>query len=117
VVEGRRRGRELGFPTANLETENELIPPHGVYATIVTIDGAQLGGVTNIGTRPTFGETGSTIETHILADVGDLYGRPIRVAFVQRLRDERRFEDVDALRTQIDADRQRAERLFARLAV
>jgi len=117
VVEGRRRGRELGFPTANLETENELIPPHGVYATIVTIDGVQHGGVTNIGTRPTFGEAGSTIETHILAEVGDLYGRSIRIAFVQRLRDERRFEDVDALRTQIDADRQRAERLFARLAV
>ena len=117
VVEGRRRGRELGFPTANLQTDNELIPPHGVYATIVTIDGVQHGGVTNIGTRPTFGESGSTIETHILADVGDLYGRPIRVAFVQRLRDERRFEDVDALRSQIDADRQRAERLFARLAV
>ena len=58
VVEGRRRGRELGFPTANLETENELIPPHGVYATIVTIDGVQHGGVTNIGTRPTFGEAG-----------------------------------------------------------
>ena len=71
----------------------------------------------SFGTRPTFGESGSTIETHILADVGDLYGRPIRVAFVQRLRDERRFEDVDALRTQIDADRQRAGRLFARLAV
>jgi riboflavin kinase/FMN adenylyltransferase len=117
VVEGRRRGRELGFPTANLDTENELIPPHGVYATIVTIDGVQHGGVTNIGTRPTFGESGSTIETHILAEVGDLYGRPLRVAFVQRLRDERRFEDVDALRSQIDADRQRAERLFARLAV
>src|SRR5687767_6547699 len=117
VVEGRGRGRELGFPTANLETENELIPPHGVYATIVTIGGVQHGGVTNIGTRPTLGESGSTIETHILAEVGDLYGRPLRVAFVQRLRDERRFEDVDALRSQIDADRQRAERLFARLAV
>jgi riboflavin kinase / FMN adenylyltransferase len=117
VVEGRRRGRELGFPTANLETANELIPPHGVYATIVTIDGVQHGAVTNIGTRPTFGETTATVETHVLADVGDLYGRTIRVAFVQRLRDERRFEDVDALRTQIDADRQRAERLFARLAV
>ena len=117
VVEGRRRGRELGFPTANLETPNELIPPHGVYATIVTIDGVQLGAVTNIGTRPTFGETEATIESHILSDVGDLYGRTIRVAFVQRLRDERRFEDVDALRTQIDADRERAGRLFARLAV
>ena len=117
VVEGRRRGRELGFPTANLDTANELIPPHGVYATVVTIDGVQHGGVTNIGTRPTFGEAGATIETHILGEVGDLYGRSIRVAFVQRLRDERRFEDVDSLRTQIDADRQRAERLFSRLAV
>jgi riboflavin kinase/FMN adenylyltransferase len=117
VVEGRRRGRELGFPTANLQTDNELIPPHGVYATIATIDGVQYGAVTNIGTRPTFGETVATVETHILGDVGDLYGRTIRVAFVQRLRDERRFEDVDALRIQIDADRQRAERLFARLAV
>jgi riboflavin kinase/FMN adenylyltransferase len=117
VVEGRRRGRELGFPTANLDTPNELIPPHGVYATVVTIDGVQHGAVTNIGTRPTFGETGATIESHVLAEVGDLYGRSIRVAFVQRLRDERRFEDVDALRQQIDADRQRAERLFARLAV
>ncbi len=117
VVEGRRRGRELGFPTANLETSNELIPPHGVYATIVTIDGVLLGAITNIGTRPTFDETRTTIETHVLGDVGDLYGRSIRVAFIQRLRDERRFEDVDALRTQIDADRQRAERLFARLSV
>jgi riboflavin kinase/FMN adenylyltransferase len=118
VVEGRRRGRELGFPTANLDTENELVPPHGVYATMVAIDGVVHGGVTNVGTRPTFGEsTTTTIETHILADVGNLYGRRIRVCFVQRLRDERRFEDVDALRAQIDADRAHARRLFARLAV
>jgi riboflavin kinase/FMN adenylyltransferase len=117
VVEGRKRGRELGFPTANLETQNELLPPHGVYATMVTIDGVVHGGVTNIGTRPTFGETTPTIETHILADVGDIYGRTIRVSFVQRLRDERRFPDVDALRVQIDADRQKAEQLFSRLSI
>jgi len=117
VVEGRKRGRELGFPTANLQTDNELLPPHGVYATMVTIDGVVHGGVTNIGTRPTFEESVPTLETHILAPVGDLYGRTIRVAFIQRIRDERRFEDIDALRAQIDADRQRAERLFSRLAV
>ena len=117
VVTGRRRGRELGFPTANLETSNELIPPHGVYATMVTVDGTIHGGVTNIGTRPTFGDSGTTVETHVLADVGDLYGKTMQVAFVQRLRDERRFEDVDALRAQIDADKRRAERLFTRLAV
>ena len=117
IVEGKRRGRELGFPTANLETQNELVPPNGVYATIMTIDGVVHGGVTNIGMRPTFGETAPTIETHVLDYSGDLYGQTVRLAFVQRLRDERRFEDVDALRAQIDADKRRAERLFTRLAV
>ena len=117
IVEGRRRGRELGFPTANLETRNELVPPNGVYATIMTIDGVVHGGVTNIGMRPTFGETTPTIETHVLDYSGNLYGHTVRLAFVQRLRDERRFEDVDALRAQIDADKRRAERLFTRLAV
>ena len=117
IVEGKRRGRELGFPTANLETRNELVPPNGVYATIMTIDGVVHGGVTNIGMRPTFGETAPTIETHVLDYSGNLYGQTVRLAFVQRLRDERRFEDVDALRAQIDADKRRAERLFTRLAV
>jgi riboflavin kinase / FMN adenylyltransferase len=117
IVEGRKRGRELGFPTANLQTENELVPPNGVYATIMTIDGVVHGGVTNIGLRPTFGENTPTIETHVLGFAGNLYGQTVRLAFVQRLRDERRFEDVDALRTQIDADKRRAERLFTRLAV
>src|SRR5687767_7111961 len=117
VIGGHRRGRELGFPTANLETSNELIPPHGVYATMVTIDGVVHGGVTNIGTRPTFGESNTTVETHVLANVGDLYGKTMQVAFVQRLRDERRFEDVDALRTQIEADRRRAQGLLSRLSV
>ena len=114
---GAAEGGNWGFPPRTSRRSNELIPPHGVYATIVTIDGVLLGAITNIGTRPTFDETRTTIETHVLGDVGDLYGRSIRVAFIQRLRDERRFEDVDALRTQIDADRQRAERLFARLSV
>jgi len=117
IVEGRRRGRELGFPTANLETQNELVPPNGVYATIMTIDGVVHGSVTNIGLRPTFGEATPTIETHVLDYSGDLYGHTVRLAFVQRLRDERRFDDVDALRAQIDADKRRAERLFTRLAV
>jgi riboflavin kinase/FMN adenylyltransferase len=117
VVEGRHRGRELGYPTANLATENELLPPHGVYATTTTIDGVVHASLTNIGTRPTFGEQDTTVETHVLAYKGDLYGRPVRLGFVLRLRDERKFEDVDALRTQIEADQRRAERLFSRLAV
>jgi len=117
IVEGRRRGREIGFPTANVATENELVPPHGVYATTMTVDGAVHAGMTNIGLRPTFGETEPTIETHLLGYGGDLYGKRVRLGFVLRLRDERRFEDVDALRAQIDADQRRAERLFTRLSV
>jgi riboflavin kinase / FMN adenylyltransferase len=117
VVEGRRRGRELGFPTANIATDNELLPPHGVYATTMTIDGIVYPGLTNIGVRPTFGEQDTTVETHLLGYSGDLYGQAVRLGFVLRLRDERKFDDVDALRAQIEADRRRAERLFSRLAV
>jgi len=118
VVEGKRRGRELGFPTANLLTANELVPPSGVYATTVTVDGVVRAGVTNVGVRPTFGDsTERSIETHLLAFDGDLYGRPMRVSFVQRLRDEHRFADLDELRAQIEADVRRAERLFRRLSV
>lgn len=118
VVEGRHRGHEIGFPTANLQTDNELIPPNGVYATTLTIDGIVRAGITNIGVRPTFGDTVvPVIETHVLRYGGDLYGRRVQLGFVQRLRDERRFEDVDALRAQIEADQRRAERLFSRLSV
>jgi riboflavin kinase/FMN adenylyltransferase len=117
IVEGKKRGQTIGFPTANLATDNELIPPNGVYATTMTIDGIVHAGLTNIGIRPTFGETDVTIETHLLRYSGDLYGRSVRLGFVQRLRDERRFEDVDALRAQIEADQRRAERLFSRLSV
>ena len=118
VVEGKRRGRELGFPTANLQTENELLPPNGVYATTATIDGVVHASITNIGVRPTFGDSTTTvIETYVLGYDGDLYGRRLTLGFVLRMRDERKFEDVDALRTQLEADRRRAERLFAQLSV
>ena len=118
VVVGKHRGRELGFPTANLQTDNELLPPNGVYATTTTIDGVVHASLTNVGVRPTFGDTAKPIiEAYVLGFNGDLYGRPLRLGFVQRLRDERKFEDVDALRAQMEADRRRAERLFAQLSV
>ena len=118
VVTGAGRGREIGVPTANLETTNELIPPHGVYATTMGIDGIVHPSITNVGTRPTVDASGRTvIETHLLDGDRDLYGRTVRLAFVQRLRDERRFPDVDALKAQIDADVRRARRLFDRLSV
>jgi riboflavin kinase/FMN adenylyltransferase len=118
VVHGAHRGRELGFPTANLETSNELLPPNGVYATMLAIDHVAYPSVTNIGIRPTFGQQpGPTVEAHVLGTPGDLYGRSVHLAFVQRLRDERRFPDVDALREQIAADVRRAGRLFDRLSI
>jgi riboflavin kinase/FMN adenylyltransferase len=118
VVEGAKRGRELGFPTANLSTANELIPPNGVYATAVTIDSRVYPSVTNIGQRPTFGDQKtSTIETHLMDQSMDLYGKTLRLAFIQRLRDERKFPDIEALQEQISADVRRAMRLFDRLSV
>ncbi len=118
VVRGAGRGRELGIPTANLETPNELVPPDGVYATTVSIEGVVHPSVTNIGLRPTFADAArAVVETHVLGVDRDLYGQCLRVGFVQRLRDERRFPDVDALKAQIDADVRRARRLFDRLSV
>ena len=117
IVEGQKRGKTIGFPTANMVTDNELIPPHGVYATTMTVDGVVHAALTNIGVRPTFNETEATIETHLLRYSGDLYGRGVRLSFVQRLRDERKFDSVDALRAQIEADERRANHLFSRITV
>ena len=118
VMHGDQRGRTIGFPTANLCTENELLPPHGVYATTTRIAGIVHASVTNIGTRPTVDTSGRTvIETHIFDLNRDLYGQSIRVGFVQRLRDERTFESLDLLRAQIAADCQRARVLFTHLSL
>src|ERR1700730_2832508 len=118
VIRGDQRGRTIGFPTANLCTDNELVPPHGVYATNAIIDGIVRPSVTNIGTRPTAASSGRTsIETHIFDLDRDLYGATIRLAFVQRLRDERAFESVEVLKTQIAADCARARVLFDRLSL
>jgi riboflavin kinase/FMN adenylyltransferase len=118
VMRGDQRGRTIGFPTANLCTENELLPPHGVYATTVRIGEIVYSSVTNVGTRPTVDASGRTVvETHIFNLDRDLYGQAIRVGFVQRLRDERAFESLDQLRAQIAADCQRARVLFNRLSL
>ena len=118
VSRGAGRGRELGFPTANLCTDNELVPPSGVYATLVTIDGVVRPSITNVGLRPTFGDVDRvTIEAHVFDFDRDLYDQPVRLSFVQRLRDERAFPDVDALRAQIEADCRSAQRLFGRISL
>jgi riboflavin kinase/FMN adenylyltransferase len=118
VVHGAHRGRTIGFPTANLCTENELLPPHGVYATTARVGTTVFASVTNVGTRPTVDSSGrTTIETHVFDLDRDLYGSTIRIGFVQRMRDERAFESLDALRAQIDADCRAARVLFDRLSL
>jgi riboflavin kinase/FMN adenylyltransferase len=118
VGRGKARGRELGFPTANLETANELLPPAGVYATTASINGIAYPSVTNVGMRPTFGDVDRTqVETHLLDVARDLYDARVRLSFVQRLRDERQFPDVDALKAQIDADCRSARRLFGHISL
>jgi len=118
VVRGDARGREIGFPTANLQTANELLPPAGVYATTAAIGGIEHPSVTNIGVRPTFGGSGTVrVETHLLDGARELYDAKLRLSFVQRLRDERAFPDVDALRVQIEADCRAARRLFGRISL
>ena len=118
VEHGDHRGRTIGFPTANLRTENALLPPNGVYATTATVDGIVRPSVTNIGVRPTVDQSGQLrIETHLFDIDQDLYGKTIRLAFIQRLRDERTFDGLDALRAQIAADCERARVLLSRLSL
>lgn len=113
VVHGFHRGRTLGFPTANLATPTEALPRDGVYAVRARVHGdpagQRYGAVLNVGTRPTL-RAGRSIEAHLFDVDRDLYGRTLRITFVRRLRDERRFDGLDALRAQIarDADEARA---------
>jgi riboflavin kinase/FMN adenylyltransferase len=106
---GAGRGRGIGFPTANVRGEG-LLPAHGVYAVRVRARGALYGAVCNVGVKPTFQEAGPVLaEAHLFDWAGgDLYGERLRIAFVARLRDERRFPSVEALRAQIGEDAARA---------
>lgn len=114
VVHGMGRGsRMLGFPTANIDPRDELLPKPGVYASWVEIDGEIHQSVTNIGHNPTFGNDKLSIETHILDYDKDIYGWDIRVAFVQRLRDEKKFSGIAELVAQITHDVALARQILA----
>lgn len=118
VIRGDRRGHRIGFPTANLQAHNRVIPKYGVYATAALIDGVWRRSVTNIGVRPTFGgENEPSVETFVLDFDGDLYGTALRVRFLHRLRDERKFNGIDELKAQIERDAKRAGNYFARPGV
>lgn len=118
VVRGAERGLKLGFPTANIHPHNRVIPRGGVYVTAALIAGHWRRSVTNIGTRPTFGDhLESSVETHVIRWSGDLYGNVVRVRFLHRLRDEKKFGSIDELKDQIARDAARAESYFEHAGV
>ncbi len=113
VVKGKNRGaRLLGFPTANLKLIDELTPKIGVYAVKVIIDNNVYNGVANIGHNPTFGNGAFSVETHIIGFNGDLLGKEIRVEFIKRLRDEKKFDNPEDLAKQISRDIEDAKKIL-----
>ena len=113
IITSDKRGRVLGFPTANLDIRpKQALPPNGIYATIAQVDGKQFSSATNIGVRPTFGEGAKTVETHLLNYKGDLYGKDMRLEFVQKLRDEQSFPSSEDLKAQIDKDIREVEAIL-----
>ncbi|HXH03944.1 MAG TPA: bifunctional riboflavin kinase/FAD synthetase [Candidatus Competibacteraceae bacterium] len=117
VARGDQLGRTIGFPTANVPLHRRVCPLSGVYAVQVAgIDAAALPGMANIGSRPTVNGRETRLEVHLFDFQGDIYGRPLRVDFLHRLRPEQRFPSLDALRQQLHADAERARRLLATTA-
>ena len=115
VERGAERGAGLGFPTANLHPRNRVIPKNGVYVTGTLIDGQWRRSVTNVGVRPTFGaDAEPSVETFVMDWAGDLYGNVVRVRFLHRLRDERKFASIEELKAQIENDVKRAQSYFNR---
>ena len=113
VVEGDRRGRTIGFPTANvLPDPAALVPGRGVYAGTVTVGGEEYAACTNVGLAPTFARQESRVEAHLLNFEGDLYGRVVDVVFARRIRAEKRFSGVDELKAQIRRDVEEASRIY-----
>ena len=119
VIEGRKVGKaQLKYATANLKPHNTVIPANGVYITLTLLEGSWRRSITNVGNRPTFGgEPELTVETHVMDFDRELYGEKIRVRFLHRLRGEKKFASIDALRAQIDRDYDRAVRYFGLPAI
>jgi riboflavin kinase/FMN adenylyltransferase len=117
IVHGHHRGKGLGFPTANLSTGNELIPKQGVYAVKVDIGGRLHDGACNIGSNPTFGDDTPAIEVFVFDFEGDLYGSELRVYFIERIRDERKFPDAAALKAAIQSDVARCRDILKQTAI
>ncbi|HZI88675.1 MAG TPA: bifunctional riboflavin kinase/FAD synthetase [Pyrinomonadaceae bacterium] len=116
VVSGHRRGRNLGFPTANLASVTELLPGDGIYATILELQNHCWLSVSSVGRNPTFGEGSRTVEAFILDFAGDIYGEAVKLSFVQRIREERMFAQIEDLVTQMREDVQTARAIFDQLS-
>ena len=112
VGSGAGRGAGLGFPTANIEPEKELLPPPGIYAAFVTADGRRCMGALNIGAKPTFEDYSSTFEVFLLDYSGDLRGKKINVLFVEKLRDIVKFDGPESLKRQIAADVEKTRQIL-----
>ena len=113
VVKGDRRGRELGFPTANIASEQGiLVPCNGIYATWIILDGKRYPSATSIGVRPTFGSGARSVETFILNFDSEIYGEEVTLQFVSRLREELAFSTVDALVQQMHLDVEKAKEVL-----
>jgi riboflavin kinase/FMN adenylyltransferase len=112
VVSGERRGRELGFPTANISSRTEVLPLDGIYATLFQCGAKRYFSASSIGTNPTFGDGPRTIESFLLDFDGDLYGEAVKVYFVKRIRAEKKFASVDDLVAQMREDVARARAIF-----
>ena len=110
VIEGKKRGAKLGFPTANIKPHKELLPKNGIYAAIMSMEGKRHPSVLNLGLNPTFGESQLSLEVHVLDFQGNLYGKTLEVLFIERIREERKFPGPEALVVQMkdDADQARA---------
>jgi riboflavin kinase/FMN adenylyltransferase len=117
VIRGAQRGRGIGFPTANLQVCTDcLIPAYGVYASIVTLDKKRYSAATNVGVRPSFDNGTPSIESFLLDFDGDLYDRELELSFVQRLRPELRFDNVQALIAQMHDDVTQTRRILNNLS-
>ncbi len=112
VVSGNRRGSDLGFPTANIAPDKELVPARGVYAVRCLLEGESHDGVLNIGFNPTFGDGKLSIEVHLLRFHRNIYGKTLDIHFVERIRDEVRFKGPEELIAQIDRDIARAQEIL-----
>ena len=104
VVPGKGIGHKMGYATANLQLEDQALPPHGVYAVQVKVAGRQFGGILNMGSQPTFGENDFRVEVHLLDFAGDLYGQNIEIFFVKKIRKEITFAGLEELSDQIRKD-------------